>query len=710
MGDRLFMAMSRRRISCPLAVQQLWDAVKVIRFQRQVPDIDRITKYMTKVHNMSPEEVGRQLNYCVRDGLLILTKRVGNKGSKAGVETEGYKLPEEKADKDSHDWYCFQCHSAGDVISCTSCYRVYHLSCIEKEDLPENDVKHKFICNICKNCLSTKEVSKKIKKSQLNRLLYHTTGRLREKIPIPWSERKIATTAPSTYVSDRLQFQSQLKGSDLHFNMKSALKDKDPWRVDLLIFKVIDLQMIEDKADNDDYKNVEEFRADILTFVHNIIIFHGVHSSLADYGRLMLRDCNKDLEEIMRCRYCYKYSIQKNSKFWFCKPCKPPHELVYAKQEDFPYWPAKVLKIENDVYEVRFFGGEHQLGLIDKSQIRPISVNIHTLQSQGRTSQWNKACEELRRHQLQLDKVIFGITAQSSSSSSSSSSEDEEESKVENVSVKKCNEKSKDKDDVVSIKAETKSETDNEELELKEEEKECSEEEPVKRKRGRPSSLEKKSSPPKKVVKKHLSIKKTSPDITVEKRPRGRPRKVVEPVIADKTPIKPLKTKVKSPKENNAPEGLKATKNTSSLKIKSPVKESEVDENITSTTERLKDPDVVEDETVSSSCQDLVRSVKVQTKPISKKPPKSYINKIRAEMENEKRKALELLIEQHKEEIALLQENHNIALSEVKKKQWCVNCESEAIYHCCWNTAYCSPKCQLVHWSSEHKRHCRRKR
>jgi len=53
MGDRLFMAMSRRRISCPLAVQQLWDAVKVIRFQRQVPDIDRITKYMTKVHNMS---------------------------------------------------------------------------------------------------------------------------------------------------------------------------------------------------------------------------------------------------------------------------------------------------------------------------------------------------------------------------------------------------------------------------------------------------------------------------------------------------------------------------------------------------------------------------------------------------------------------------------------------------------------------------------
>ncbi|XP_060856969.1 zinc finger MYND domain-containing protein 11-like [Metopolophium dirhodum] len=688
MGDKLFMAISRRRVSWPLAVQHLWDAVKVIRFQRQVPDIDRITKYMTKVHNMSSEEVERQLNYCVRDGLLILTKKVGIKGSKAGVETKGYKLPEEKAEKDSHDWYCFQCHSAGDVISCTSCYRVFHLSCIEKNDLPENDVKHKFICNICKNCASTKEAFKKIKKSQLNRLLYHTTGRLREKIPLPWSERKITTTAPSTYVSDRLQFQSHLKGSDLHFNKYCALKDKDPRRIDFLIFKIIDLQMIEDKAKDNEYKNVEEFRADILTFVHNIIIFHGVHSSLADYGRLMLRDCNRDLDEIMRCRYCYKYSIQKNTKFWFCKPCKPPHELVYAKQEDFPYWPAKVLKIEADMYEVRFFGSEHQLGIIDKTQIRPISVNIHTLQSQGRTSQWNKACEELRRHQLQLDKVIFGLATQSSSSSSSPSSEEEEEDplklKLKVSPILKRYERRNDKEQKISIKTGAKVETDTEESKSKDKLKR------VKKKRGRPLSLDKKISPPKKVVKKSLIIKKTSTQKTLEKRARGRPLKVIEPIIEDSTPVKHLKTKVKITNENtNASEGINSSKNALPLKTNSSVKE-----NITSTTERLKDPDVVENETVISSCQDLVQC---------------NMNKIRAEMESEKHNAIEQLIEQHKKEIALLQVNHSIALSEVKKKQWCVNCELEATYHCCWNTAYCSAECQLIHWSSKHKWQCRQR-
>lgn len=40
--------------------------------------------------------MGRQINYCVRDGLLKVIKKVGSKGSKIGVEQEGYKLPEDK--------------------------------------------------------------------------------------------------------------------------------------------------------------------------------------------------------------------------------------------------------------------------------------------------------------------------------------------------------------------------------------------------------------------------------------------------------------------------------------------------------------------------------------------------------------------------------------------------------------------------------------
>lgn len=50
---RLFYAMSRRRVSCPQVTQQLWDAIKTIRYQRQVSDFDRIARYMSRIHNVS---------------------------------------------------------------------------------------------------------------------------------------------------------------------------------------------------------------------------------------------------------------------------------------------------------------------------------------------------------------------------------------------------------------------------------------------------------------------------------------------------------------------------------------------------------------------------------------------------------------------------------------------------------------------------------
>ncbi|CAH8496506.1 unnamed protein product [Schistosoma intercalatum] len=47
---------------------------------------------------------------------------------------------------------------------------------------------------------------------------------------------------------------------------------------------------------------------------------------------------------------------------------------------------------------------------------------------------------------------------------------------------------------------------------------------------------------------------------------------------------------------------------------------------------------------------------------------------------------------------------------QTKRRQWCRNCLTEAIYHCCWNTSYCSTHCQHEHWQREHKSQCRRKR
>lgn len=47
-------------------------------------------------------------------------------------------------------------------------------------------------------------------------------------------------------------------------------------------------------------------------------------------------------------------------------------------------------------------------------------------------------------------------------------------------------------------------------------------------------------------------------------------------------------------------------------------------------------------------------------------------------------------------------------IEETKRKQWCAMCHREALFYCCWNTAYCDYACQQSHWPT-HMRSCAQK-
>lgn len=104
------------------------------------------------------------------------------------------------------------------------------------------------------------------------------------------------------------------------------------------------------------------------------------HSVVGEMALTMYEGCCYDLQEIRRCADCYRISNEKSEKMWFCIPCNPPHRLVYAKQKGYPYWPAKVMQVNGNVYDVRFFGGHHMRANIEKVFIRPISATLQSLQ------------------------------------------------------------------------------------------------------------------------------------------------------------------------------------------------------------------------------------------------------------------------------------------------------------------------------------------
>ena len=61
------------------------------------------------------------------------------------------------------------------------------------------------------------------------------------------------------------------------------------------------------------YRMLEEYKADIQNIVHNVVIYHGAHSNMADQARQMFRDCVYDITELTTCRDCYRcHSSQIN--------------------------------------------------------------------------------------------------------------------------------------------------------------------------------------------------------------------------------------------------------------------------------------------------------------------------------------------------------------------------------------------------------------
>lgn len=610
------MATCKRRLSCPQTVQHLWDAVDNIRQQKQIANLDRLANYMRRKHGLSVADTERQVGHAVRDGLLSARKRVGFKGSKVGVEQEAYMLPDGAVERDGHDWYCFECHRGGDVLLCTSCHRVYHVVCV-KEDLSNED---KFVCSMCQLIQGKDQF--KMKTDDLNLLLGYTSLRLKDKV------------CPTR---------------DLH---RLAHTDGDGWKQNQLIYQKMDLIAMEEKTRNNEYTCIEEFQVDAQTIVHNVVIYYGIHSSMADMARQMLRDCCYDLGEIRQCHECYRMSNEKRDKFWFCQPCSVPHDLVFAKQKGFPYWPAKVIRVDDDCYDVRFFGGYHQRAFVDKSNIKPITTNLKQVAAK-RTTALNKALEELRRHQQLLEQRRNGrrkTERPPSPQSQSCSSSSEEDSETENKQQKEEDEEEEEEEE---------DDSDNEEA---------------------PSS-----SLPSKTARLKEDLPSEDHNVVSSSSQESPTSKVSSSTQTHKRLLAGL---VKSPTREDAQGECNCD-----AKYKQAYKE------------LREELDAKHREEKEHFAKDLREELHNKYEAEKLKEMGMALERMGRELEQHRAKDREA----HEQELNRLRERHRQEISETKKKQWCYNCEAEAIYHCCWNTLYCSVECQQVHWHKEHKRSCRRK-
>uniref|UniRef100_A0A673N0J8 Zinc finger MYND domain-containing protein 11-like n=1 Tax=Sinocyclocheilus rhinocerous TaxID=307959 RepID=A0A673N0J8_9TELE len=610
----------KKRQADPKVVQYVWSAIEVIRNQKQIANMDRISKYLSRVYGMHPKDTARQLVLAVKDGLVVETLTVGCKGSKAGIEQEGYWLPgdemvrhtpEHDWEAESHDWYCFECHLPGDVLECDGCFRVYHLRCVSEDHRPRDTTSH-WQCGICRG-----SKRKNLNKQEMTTCLKFILGRMKE------------------------------RAVDLQ---KKGKESKQPM-YRRLIHTLLDVDNIQENISEGKYKSFEEFRADARLIVHNTAILHGVNSDQTEIARLLYNDTCHELNELMLCRHCFYLSNSRPDN-WFCYPCSPTHELVWARMKGFGYWPAKVMQREGNQVDVRFFGHQHQRAWIPSDNIQEITVNVQQLQVK-RSSGWKKACDELELHQrfLREGRTWKGKLEEK---------QEEAESSISSTS----NDRKATKSPKLKRAAVPKS--------------------PSPKKRFEPEP--------------EMEAVSSSQEI-----PTAVPHQPERMSVSTQT------KKSGSPSSSSSPAPRMVHRGTQT----------------------------VNEASCQSMCHDKYTKIfsdvkdmmKAENKRETERVLKEALDKLRAEMEEEKRQAVNKAVsstqaemerkckqvkekckEELMEEMKKMVAQHKQLISQTKKKQWCYNCEEEAMYHCCWNTSYCSIKCQQEHWHADHKRTCRRKR
>uniref|UniRef100_A0A2K5L0D9 Zinc finger MYND-type containing 11 n=1 Tax=Cercocebus atys TaxID=9531 RepID=A0A2K5L0D9_CERAT len=507
--------LTKRRQADTKAIQHLWAAIEIIRNQKQIANIDRITKYMSRVHGMHPKETTRQLSLAVKDGLIVETLTVGCKGSKAGIEQEGYWLP-------------------GDEIS------------IKK---------------------------KNTNKQEMGTYLRFIVSRMKERA-----------------------IDLNKKGKDSKHPMYRRL-----------VHSAVDVPTIQEKVNEGKYRSYEEFKADAQLLLHNTVIFYG--------GKT------------------FHFQI-------------PNHELVWAKMKGFGFWPAKVMQKEDNQVDVRFFGHHHQRAWIPSENIQDITVNIHRLHVK-RSMGWKKACDELELHQRFLREGRFW------KSKNEDRGEEEAESSI--------------------------SSTSNEQLKVTQE--------PRAKKGRRNQSVEPKKEEPEP----ETEAVSSSQEIPTMPQP-------IEKVSVS-TQTKKLSA--------SSPRMLHRSTQTTSDGVCQSMCHDKYTKIFNDFKDRMKSDHKRETERVVREALEKLRSEMEEEK---RQAVNKAVANLQGEMDRKCKQVKEKCKEEFVEEIKKLATQHKQLISQTKKKQWCYNCEEEAMYHCCWNTSYCSIKCQQEHWHAEHKRTCRRKR
>lgn len=425
----------------------------------------------------------------------------------------------------------------------------------------------------------------------------------------------------------------------------------------LLRFPNIDIDTIAQKIENAQYETLEEFSAEIQDIAHNIGVLHGAGSLEYSAAMYFITDCTYDLYEIRQCRDCFRHSNEKAEADWFARPCHTRHELVFAKQKGYQHWPAKVVRVVNNKYDVRFFGGQHTRAVVDAVCVKPIDSDFEQLKINPKQRGFQLAMDELHKHQALIslpkdkDYYVYGSKTPPISVLLRNAGVEISPMTVQQITpppkpAKKRGRKPKARSNTSIVSATSNTSADE-------------------------------------------SLDQVAPQLEVCPAPQrsngqnaeqpNRPKRALEPVVFDEptTPTKRVKARNQSDPTD--------VPSTSSAVLALPGPSSE--------------PPKPRSPRIKAQLKRQYSEDAIKLKELM-----DEINDI----ETVKRLAVNALqedIDRWQKKIRSVINEYTLRIEAIKRKRWCNTCDLEAILHCCFNVSYCSRTCQEKDWQDHKKRH-----
>ncbi|XP_031637462.1 protein kinase C-binding protein 1-like [Contarinia nasturtii] len=265
----------------------------------------------------------RSFLYDDSDDDTPLSKRKNNikKTKRVSAPNKYYDCPEtatSQIENTKWDEFCWHCKTASNYeVKCSKCVLSFHMNC-----MPETDRnKANWTCPECR--CGEKPVETSLNDNDLDELLKCAVERI--------GLRTGTFIVPKGYVDSKL--------------LKRALTFED----------------IVEKANNKTYSNTHEFIFDFKLLLHCCTILKKCNKADEDKKQLaetreiakkLHQNCIEEVKEFMLCGDCY---IRREDENAFTQICSQPHLILWVKFESYPYWPAKLLKVNKGRLEVYFF-------------------------------------------------------------------------------------------------------------------------------------------------------------------------------------------------------------------------------------------------------------------------------------------------------------------------------------------------------------------